>query len=311
MDASDSPMDFKDASFDDQINNDVILEPYKYLCQIPGKEVRGILISAFNEWLHIEEIQLEKIRSIIRMLHNASLLIDDIEDSSKMRRGVPVAHMIFGVPSTINCANYAYFLAMEQCDRLGNPEATRVFLEELLSLHRGQGYDIYWRDNAKCPTEDQYKYMVNAKTGGLFRLSVRLMQAFSEVKTNFIPLVDDLGQFFQIRDDYMNLMSDQYTQNKSFAEDLTEGKFSFPIIHSILSDLKDHRLLNILKQKTESNELKKHALAYMKRTGSLEYTKGVTKSYLHRIMQKIDDLGGNDELKKFVEELWTTMPDPK
>ncbi len=90
---------------------------------------------------------------------------------------------------------------------------TRSIAAELLNLHRGQGLDIYWRDNMHCPTEEQYNAMVppahfvgapprgaerarrplyhrraslNAqvldKTGGLFRLSVKLMQAFSENK---------------------------------------------------------------------------------------------------------------------------------
>lgn len=53
--------------------------------------------------------------------------IDDIEDNSKLRRGIPVAHHIFGVPSTINSANYVYFLGLEKTLNLGHPEATRVF----------------------------------------------------------------------------------------------------------------------------------------------------------------------------------------
>lgn len=47
-------------------------------------------------------------------LHNASLLVDDIEDGSKLRRGLPVAHDVFGVPTTLNTANYVYFLALER-----------------------------------------------------------------------------------------------------------------------------------------------------------------------------------------------------
>lgn len=159
-----------------------------------------------------------------------------------------VAHAIYGVPSTINCANYVYFLAMDSCLKLGNQEAIAIFLgiisfiflffifrllhffvillflrdniEELVNLHRGQGFDIYWRDNLKCPSELEYMDMVAAsmfihffvflllfisihyfiycfiyshflfnfnyllflETGGLFRLAVRLMQAFSENK---------------------------------------------------------------------------------------------------------------------------------
>lgn len=53
--------------------------------------------------------------------------IDDIEDSSKLRRGVPVAHNIFGIASTINSANYVYFLGLERVLKLGHPKATGVF----------------------------------------------------------------------------------------------------------------------------------------------------------------------------------------
>jgi len=295
-------------TFDDQLKNDVTVAPYKYLAELPGKEVRSMLVSCFNKWLVIEAEQLRKITEIIQMLHNASLLIDDIEDNSKMRRGVPVAHAIYGIPSTINCANYVYFLAMEHCRNLGSQEALTIFLEELLCLHRGQGFDIYWRDNLKCPSEAEYIDMVSAKTGGLFRLAVRLMQAFSKNKSDFIPLVNDLGLFFQIRDDYMNLHSDEYHQHKSFCEDLTEGKFSFPIIHAIHQNLNDRRLVNILKQKPESVEVKTYAVEYMRKQGSFEYTKKAMEQYKNRIIQKVTALGGNEELVQLVEKLWTAIP---
>lgn len=81
-------------------------------------------------------------QEIIGDLHNASLMIDDIEDNSKLRRGVPVAHHIFGVPSVINGANYAYILALERCHALNSRDAMDVFVGELLNLHRGQGHDI-------------------------------------------------------------------------------------------------------------------------------------------------------------------------
>ena len=71
-----------------------LLGPYDYLKQIPGKDVRGHLIDAFNVWLQIPQERAEDIKKIIDALHTASLLIDDIEDGSLMRRGVPVAHKI-------------------------------------------------------------------------------------------------------------------------------------------------------------------------------------------------------------------------
>lgn len=52
----------------------VILEPYKYLAEIPGKEVRGMLVSSFNNWLQVPADKLNKIKELIQMLHNSSLL---------------------------------------------------------------------------------------------------------------------------------------------------------------------------------------------------------------------------------------------
>ena len=99
------------------------LEPWEYLRKVPGKNVRGTLIRSFQQWLKVEEAPLLAIMEIIASLHNASLLIDDIEDGSTVRRGVPAAHMIYGVPSTINCANYVYFIALEKVHALGSSQA--------------------------------------------------------------------------------------------------------------------------------------------------------------------------------------------
>jgi hypothetical protein len=114
------------------------------------------------------------------MLHTASLLVDDVEDSSLLRRGLPVAHSIFGTAQTINSANYVYFIALQELQKLKNPKAINIYTEELLNLHRGQGMDLFWRDTLTCPTEDDYLEMVGNKTGGLFRLAVKLMQAESK-----------------------------------------------------------------------------------------------------------------------------------
>lgn len=106
--------------------------------------------------------------------------IDDVQDNSVLRRGIPVAHNIFGTAQTINSANYVYFLALQEVRKLNSPAAMDIYTEELLNLHKGQGMDLFWRDTLTCPTEEEYLEMVDNKTGGLFRLAVKLMQAESE-----------------------------------------------------------------------------------------------------------------------------------
>ena len=103
-----------------------LLEAFEYISQVPGKDVRGQLIDAFQVWFRIPEDRVSTIKKLIGELHNASLLIDDIEDDSTLRRGIPVAHSIYGVPTTINCANYVFFMALERCHRLGNSDAMNV-----------------------------------------------------------------------------------------------------------------------------------------------------------------------------------------
>ena len=118
--------------------------------------------------------------------------------------------------------------------------------------------------------------MVMDKTGGLLRLTVKLMQCFSSFGADLISLTDQIGLYYQIRDDYINLASVKYMDHKSYCEDLTEGKFSFPIIHAIQSNPSDHRLMHILKQRTNDKNVKKHAVEYIRSVGSLEYTQKVS-----------------------------------
>jgi geranylgeranyl diphosphate synthase type 3 len=226
-----------------------------------------------------------------------------VEDSSLLRRGEPVAHNIFGIPQVINSANYVYFLALQELSTLRNPTAIQIFTEELLNLHRGQGMDLFWRDTLTCPTEADYLEMVSNKTGGLFRLAIKLMEAESSVLPpnraapangadatagasaaaaapladglTCVPLINTIGLLFQVLDDLLNLSSPTYHARKGHAEDLTEGKFSFPVLHAVRADPSNLVLLNVLRQKTTDPEVKRYAVEYMQRCGSFDYTRRV------------------------------------
>ncbi|KAI0250052.1 isoprenoid synthase domain-containing protein [Lactifluus subvellereus] len=302
-------------------NERALMEPFSYITSTPGKDFRGGMMQAFNAWLHVPESKLQVIGHVISMLHNASLLIDDIEDNSQLRRGLPVAHKIYGVPQTINSANYVYFLAFQEIltlkaqghttddvqDRLySESDMDRIVTTELLNLHRGQGLDLLWRDSLQCPTEEEYIAMVNDKTGGLLRVGVKLMMACASQNANvdYVPLVNLIGIYFQVRDDYMNLQNDQYTTNKGFAEDLSEGKFSFPVVHGIHADTTNRRLLNVLQKRPASPTLKHHAIDYLRdHSKSFEYTREVLAILEKRVFDEIERLGGNPKLRDVLQIL--------
>lgn len=104
------------------------------------------------------------------------------------------------------------------------PIALEIYNEELLNLHRGQGMELYWRDSLTVPTEEEYLEMISNKTGGLFRLALKLMQVVSKTDCNILPLAEVVGLIFQIQDDYKNLSSDQVstsqTRNRRVAQPL-------------------------------------------------------------------------------------------
>ncbi|KAH9175039.1 isoprenoid synthase domain-containing protein [Lactarius sanguifluus] len=288
---------------------------FTYITSTPGKDFRGGMMQAFNAWLQVPEATLRIIGSVIS-------IIDDIEDNSQLRRGQPVAHKIYGVPQTINTANYVYFLAFQEILALkaqgaqetndaqgrlySECDVDRIVTAELLNLHRGQGLDLLWRDSLRCPTEEEYISMVNDKTGGLLRVAVKLMMACASQNANvdYVPLVNLIGIYFQIRDDYMNLQDSEYATHKGFAEDLSEGKFSFPIVHGIHADTTNRQLLNVLQKRPGSPTLKHHAISYLRdRSKSFEYTREVLRSLEKQVVDEIERLGGNPMLLNVLQTL--------
>ncbi|KAH7099039.1 terpenoid synthase [Auriculariales sp. MPI-PUGE-AT-0066] len=297
-----------------QENETAVLEPYQHIASIPGKEFRSKMIDAFNVWLRVPDDRISDISRVVRMLHTASLVMDDVEDDSQLRRGVPVAHKIYGVPQAINSANYVYFLAYKEIfdmrDRLqaekpdNKHQLDRLINEELLNLHRGQGLDILWRDSLRCPTEEEYIDMVSGKTGGLLRIGVRLMMAHSQNTTDYIPLTNLLGVYFQIRDDYMNLQSSEYSDNKGFCEDLTEGKFSFPIVHGIRSNPTNRQVINVLQKRPETPTLKRHVVDYLRdTTRTFAYTRNVLAKLEAQARTEVERLGGNPKMQAIIDFL--------
>jgi geranylgeranyl diphosphate synthase type 3 len=321
------------------------LLPWRYLMAIPGKNVRDGLIDAFNIWLQVDAPVLAELKDIVGYLHTASLMVDDIEDGSITRRGIPCAHRVFGVDNVINSANYVYMLALQKTLGLQSPRCVEIFTQEMLNLHRGQGRDIWWRNQERVPTQDEYIDMVVDKTGGLFRMAIRMMGALSprlkggvenvfrisqniretiaecESVLPYETLSNLLGAYFQIRDDVLNLASPEFHKTKGFCDDVQEGKLSFPLIHCIetlraqemcgYGAAAHFRLVlrEILNQRSHDVRMKKLALRIICLTSSVEYTIWRLDLLAKRILDIISDLGGNPPLSGLINTLHWDLRD--
>lgn len=214
--------------------------------------------------------------------------LDDIEDGSNLRRGKTSTHKIYGPAQTINSATYQFAHATGVAAQLTNPACLGICIEEMEQLYIGQSYDLYWTYNVLCPSISNYLKMIEKKTSGLFRVMSRMMMAesrfYQEVSVDKLNLFSCLlGRYFQVRDDYKNLVSVEYEMQKGFAEDLDEGKFSFPLIHCIkaletnpeYAGLAMQMRSVLLRRRVDgrlSDEAKREVLETMKLTNSLDYT---------------------------------------
>ncbi len=90
-------------------------------------------------------------------------------------------------------------------------------------------------------------------------------------------------------------------------EDLTEGKFSFPVIHAVRADPSNLQLLNILRQKTTDEDVKRYAVAYMQRTGSFDYTRRVVDVLVARARRMTDDIDEGKGRSKGVHQILDRM----
>lgn len=269
-------------SNEDTDEADITMGPYAYIREnTVSKDWRGKVLNVLNsEVFGIGEDRLQGIKDAIGILHDSSLIIDDIEDDSKVRRDKPCAHRIFGVAQAINSANYMYFKAMEKIGDVFEDhrvQALEIFQQEMLNLHRGQGMELYWRDDHIRPTVDEYLQMASNKTGGLFRMAIKLMQLAAGWHLGECQEATDMGILYQLRDDYLNLT----VPGSRYLDDITEGKCTYPIIIALenLGAKESHQLCRILKLRTDDSEIKEMALKLIQQSGALEETKSAINKY--------------------------------
>ncbi|KAK1984577.1 geranylgeranyl pyrophosphate synthase [Colletotrichum cereale] len=285
-------------------SNLVMKAPADYISGMPSKGVRGALIDSLNAWLHVPPAAIKTINSVVDALHNASLILDDLEDNSPLRRGLPAAHVIFGQAQSINSANFMFVQAVQEVARSLSTAALTAVLEELEGLYLGQSWDLYWKHNLAVPSEAEYVNMIDHKTGGMFRMLLRVMQAEGAAADPSAPRIDFerltllFGRFFQIRDDYMNF--GDYAAQKGLCEDLDEGKFSYPVIYCLANhpEYRGH-ILGVFRQRPTvatstasplSKECKAHLMACLSKCGAFDKTLSCLRDMECELEREIDRL---------------------
>ncbi len=248
-----------------------LYEPVEYYKSIKGKNMRNHMATFIGKYFNINSNIISQACETANKLHNASLIIDDIQDNSIKRREHSCAHIVYGMPVSLSSAYLSIFnelatnpnkyydlidanqfkdvykdISNDIIKQLVSYKCLQIALKNCYLAHLGQALDIYWANKKIIPSEQEYYYMINAKTGlgftGALDLFYNLTTNISkESYDKFYNILTKFTHFFQIRDDYINLTDPEFWAKKGYCEDFDEKKYSYLIIKYNNSTLLDNK----------------------------------------------------------------------
>lgn len=304
--------------------NKAIAEPLWEFLDRGGKRWRPTLFLLVCEALGKDSEQFLDFAIIPEVVHNGLLLIDDIEDSSELRRGKLCTYRLFGIDIAINVGNEMFYLPlltlMKNRDKLPQEKAIKIYeiyVQEMINVGLGQATDIAWHRglaNADDVTETQYAQMCAYKTGTIARMSAKMAAVLADASDN---LVEKMGKFaesisvaFQIQDDVLDLIGERFAKKKgSLGQDITEGKRTLMVIHALRNAKPSdrRRLLEIINMHTTDQDLRDEAISIIERYGSIEYAKEFARNMVEASWKQVDELlspsDAKEKLRAFADYL--------
>ena len=207
-----------------------------------GKRLRPYMVIRSCQILKGKVSNAMPAASAVEMVHNFSLVHDDIMDNDEMRHGVPTVHKKFGMPIAILAGDVLFSKAFQVItDSKLSSSATTQLVSRLskacVDICEGQLLDIKMAEEKKIPSQAEYITMIGKKTAALFDVSCAMGAICATNKpkdiSNLSSFGRNLGIAFQITDDLIGVMGDPKITKKPVGNDLREGKKSLPILMAI------------------------------------------------------------------------------
>ena len=201
------------------------------------KDIRSENSSNMN-WLHAKSIA-----ASIELVHNFSLVHDDIQDNSELRRGRKTVWTQWGSPMAINVGDALFVIANQAVIDLREHypaemvvQAAGILNDFCLDLTRGQFLDMSYEERNDLVMDD-YWPMIGGKTSALLSACTQIGALLGYAKEDKIELYRqfgyNLGLAFQVQDDILGIWGDESVTGKSAASDLVEGKNSLPVLFAL------------------------------------------------------------------------------
>jgi octaprenyl-diphosphate synthase len=217
-----------------------------YLIYAGGKRLRPLLVLlAARACGHSGDRHIDA-AAIIEFIHTATLLHDDVVDSSSLRRGRDTANEVFGNATSVLVGDFLYSRAFQMMVALDRMRIMQIVADATNAIAEGEVLQLM---NARDPntTEARYIDVIRRKTARLFEAGAQIAAVLSDAS----PTIEEslarygrhIGTAFQLIDDALDYQADEASLGKHLGDDLAEGKPTLPVIYAMQHGTEDQRTM--------------------------------------------------------------------
>jgi geranylgeranyl diphosphate synthase type I len=281
-----------------------------------GKALRPTLCMFACEALGGDPLRALPAAAALELIHNFSLIHDDIQDQDLERRHQPTLWSLWGAPKALVAGDAMQALgdlAILRSAQLDVPpettlEVSRILTESYLEMIEGQCLDLGFESRTNITTQD-YLQMIACKTGALIRsaLEIGALLATDDpfITQAFSRFGSYLGRAFQIRDDYLGIWGDEATTGKSTDNDIRRRKKSLPVVFALerASGATLEDLLRIYAQDSLDDSDIERIMAVLEEVGAPQYSEQLTQESARQAIEALEGIALPPWARAEVEEL--------
>ena len=270
-------MDGVNASIRAQLHSDVVLieQMGEYIINSGGKRLRPVIAVLAARACGYEGDKHYLTAAIIEFIHTATLLHDDVVDSSELRRGKETANSIWGNEASVLVGDFIFSRAFEMMVQVGDMRVMDILSTTSNTIAEGEVLQLM-NCNDPDTSEEQYMQVIKSKTAKLFGAASQIGALLAGKTAEQEQLLEDygkhLGTAFQLIDDVLDYRADSETMGKNVGDDLAEGKPTLPIIHALKNaSAEQAKQLSQIIENGDRESLE-FVMGVIQQTKALEYT---------------------------------------
>ena len=302
--------------YNDKLKN--LYEASFHYIKSGGKRIRPYILIKSYELFAVNESVVLPTAATIEIIHNFSLIHDDIMDNSDFRRNVEAVHKKYGLDYGILSGDFLIFYALNflitQNINLGfNKDKVltinKKIIETCIEICEGQALDLEFSKKNTLPSKEEYFLMVSKKTAALISSSCYLGGFIAEASYKDLEKLSNYGKYigisFQIIDDLLGIFGEKEKTGKPVGGDIIEGKKTLPIIISceIGGEKIKQKLLSLLNLKNKKQRDVSLMIKIMKELSIDSKLRDLAKKYSDMAINEINNIDGDIKAKKYLIEL--------